>query len=197
MSRRAPGMSTALPKAESGVLAELATRLPGDGSSAFALLPRADDSLKARMALIDSATTSLDIKYFIWKGDASGSLVFLHLIEAAERGVRVRLLIDDLNLVAEDEELAALDKHPNIAINLWNPTEGRSVIGGLLSYAGSFDDLNKRMHNKMILADGHVSVTGGRQHRRRILRADEQIQLPRHGRPRGRACGRRCRRLLR
>lgn len=162
MSKSSPGMEDALRPAADGLLADVASWVEGDELSAFSLVPRADDALKARLALIDSAVSSLDIKYFIWKGDESSRLVFARLMEAAARGVRVRILIDDLNLDASDEELAQLDAHPNVAICIFNPTENRSTIGALLDYAGAFDDMNKRMHNKMVLADGHVGLLGGR-----------------------------------
>ena len=158
-----PQPTTALDATTEGLPFEIASWVEGgDTTSAFALVPRADDALKARLALIDSATSSLDIKYFIWKGDASSRLVFGRLLDAVARGVRVRILIDDLNLVANDAELAALDAVDGLSIRIWNPSKRRSLVGTLADYAEAFDSMNKRMHNKMVLADGHVGLIGGR-----------------------------------
>ncbi len=162
MPASARDMDWALSPAEDGILADTAARIGGEPEqSAFVLVERADDALIWRLALIDSATESLDVMYSVWKGDDTGTLVFSRVIEAAQRGVRIRLLVDDLDLEEPDEVLATLDQHPNIAINLWDPTMSSST-GALSQYTPSFDELNKRMHNRMILADGHFGIAGGR-----------------------------------
>ena len=143
-------------------------RLAAD-ESAFLLVPEASEAMFWRMALIDRAAQSIDIQYFIWKDDASGSLLMQHLMAAADRGVRVRLLVDDMFLSTggafdgADEALAALDFHPGIELRLFNPGKYRS---GILGLSGNFGlDLktyNRRMHNKLMLVDGHFAILGGR-----------------------------------
>ncbi|MGI9665733.1 MAG: phospholipase D family protein [Acidimicrobiia bacterium] len=158
-----PGVDSAMVPASSGLPSEVASWVGGDRSvSAFALVPRAEDALKARIALIDSATTSIDIKYFIWKGDASSRLIFSRVLAAVARGVRVRILVDDLNLAATDAEMSSLDNAEGLSIRIWNPSQRRSILGTLADYAEAFDSMNKRMHNKMILTDGHLGLIGGR-----------------------------------
>ena len=90
----------------------------GDGESAFLLLPGNREALEWRLALIDHATESLDLKYFIWEGDAAGHLVLTHLIAAANRGVRVRLLLDDMTMAAADKDIALLASIPNFRMRL-------------------------------------------------------------------------------
>lgn len=156
------GDEHALDPAPSGLLAELTEDLHIDGQSAFTLLRGARESLRWRIAVVESATVSLDIKYFIWKAQPTGSLLISRIIEAAQRGVRVRLLVDDLNLADDDRDIAALDATDNISIKLFNPTKSRNLFGVLGDYASAFHEMNRRMHNKMIIADGHVIVLGGR-----------------------------------
>ena len=156
------GDEHALDPAPSGVLAELTEDLHDEGQSAFKLLRGARESFRWRIAVVESATVSLDIKYFIWKADPTGSLLISRIIEAAQRGVRVRLLVDDLNLADDDRDIAALDATDNISIKLFNPTRSRNLFGVLGDYASAFHEMNRRMHNKMIVADGHIVVLGGR-----------------------------------
>src|SRR5690606_23865147 len=101
-----------------------------------------------RMALIEASERTLDVQYYIYRNDDTGKLIADALLRAADRGVRVRMLIDDLN-VTEDASAATLDAHPNIEIRLFNPFPLR---GGWLGRAASFGAnpfrLNRRMHNK-------------------------------------------------
>jgi putative cardiolipin synthase len=112
------------------------------------LLKRADEAFNWRLALVDSVAKSIDIKYFIWHGNETGDLLFIRVLEATERGVRVHMLIDDLNLAATVEELSGVAGHPNVGIRLFNPTPSRSIPGALGDYARSFSEMNRRMHNK-------------------------------------------------
>jgi putative cardiolipin synthase len=130
------------------------------GDSAFLLLPENRAALEWRLALIDHATSSLDMKYFIWEGDASGHLMMSHLIAAANRGVRVRLMLDDMTMAAADQDMSLLDSIPNMALRLYNPARTRGV-GGWLNYLGE-KPLNQRMHNKLMVVDGHWAIAGGR-----------------------------------
>ena len=125
----------------------------GDGTDAFA----------ARIALIDAATRSLDLQYYIWHDDLTGGLLLDALRRAADRGVRVRLLLDDNNTSGMDGLLAALDEHPSVELRLFNPFMQRKLrVAGYLS---DFSRLNRRMHNKALIADGVACVVGGRRPR--------------------------------
>ena len=118
------------------------------------------DAFAARVLLARAAERSLDVQYFIWHGDAVGTLLWEALWQAAERGVRVRLLVDDANNAGLDPMLAALDAHPNIELRLYNPFVNRGSRA--LGYLTDFSRLNRRMHNKSFTADNQVSVVGGR-----------------------------------
>ena len=113
-----------------------------------------------RASLVRSATRSIDIQTFIWHPDSTGTLMFEEVMRAAERGVHVRLLLDDLNTVGTDPTLALLASHPNLELRLYNPFVNRGSRG--LGYLGDFTRLNHRMHNKSFTVDGAVSVVGGR-----------------------------------
>ena len=158
--------SFARPPAESGVLADMAravTAAHGDDHSGFKLLDRSYDSLAWRLALIDSAVSSIDIQTYLWYPDSSGTLLLQRVVEAAEqRGVHVRLIVDDLITVGQDQLIFELDQRPNIEVRLFNPWKGR----GLLSRAGEMiaemERLNTRMHDKLVIVDGRAAVVGGR-----------------------------------
>ncbi|GGA86345.1 phospholipase D family protein [Neiella marina] len=128
----------------------------------FRLISRDDEALAIRLALIDQADHSLDLQYYKWLDDSSGSLLMSHVIAAADRGVRVRLLIDDIHFDA-DLNAQALDLHPNIEIRLFNPFESRRMtpLTRPLEWLRN-DRVNHRMHNKLILVDSLVALCGGR-----------------------------------
>ena len=132
------------------------------GESAFWLLDRADFSFEARLALVDRAISSLDMQYFIWEADATSRLLARRVISAADRGVRIRLLLDDLTLKGQDDELYALSSHPNIEVRTFNPWRSRSKLGRVTEFLRRSRTLNHRMHNKIITADGQFAVVGGR-----------------------------------
>ncbi len=118
------------------------------------------DAFAARAVLAQAADRSLDVQYYIWRNDTTGRLMFDALRAAAERGVRVRLLLDDNNTAGLDESLAALDAHPMIEVRLFNPNGIRSVRA--VGMAADFMRLNRRMHNKSFTADNQVTIIGGR-----------------------------------
>jgi putative cardiolipin synthase len=118
------------------------------------------EAFAARMTIARAADRSLDVQYYIWHADTTGNLIFEALWQAAERGVRVRLLLDDQNTGGLDPTLAALDSHPNIEVRLFNPFASRSFRIG--DYTHSFARLNRRMHNKSFTADNQVAIVGGR-----------------------------------
>jgi putative cardiolipin synthase len=118
-----------------------------DGTSGFIKLFRNDDAMRWRLLLAEMAEETLDMQYFIWKGDASGDLLLDQVINAADRGVRVRILVDDIYIIGADRSVAALSQHPNIEVRLFNPMEGRSssTLLFVLEYQGRIEQLNHRM----------------------------------------------------
>jgi putative cardiolipin synthase len=123
-------------------------------------LPDGHDAFAARVLLADAAERTLDARYYIWHKDLSGTMLFAALRRAAERGVRVRLLLDDNNTAGLDTVLAALDAHANIEVRLFNPFKVRRWR--LLAYLTDFSRLNRRMHNKSFTADSQATIIGGR-----------------------------------
>ncbi|HTY86091.1 MAG TPA: phospholipase D family protein [Candidatus Acidoferrum sp.] len=130
------------------------------GASEIQLLPFGLDALSARLALADTAERTLDVQYYIWTPDATGQLLTDRLLCAADRGVRVRLLLDDFGGSASDEVLLALDSHTNVEVRLFNPVANRTFRR--LSTLFEFQRINRRMHNKSFTADGLVTILGGR-----------------------------------
>ena len=154
----------ALAPASSGILAQTAqavARSAGPDQSGFWLLDKNADALNWRLALVDSAVSSLDLLYYLWYGDNSGSLLLKRVLMAADRGVRVRLLIDDLLLIGGDKTLVALHQHPNIQLRMFNPRRQRKLGMGV-EYIGRFKQLNSRMHKKLLVADNQAAIVGGR-----------------------------------
>lgn len=163
--RTPPAAPAALPAATHGTLQSVASRIAFElaaGESAFWLLEGAQFSFEARLALVDQAVESLDIQYFIWEKDPTSRLFSHRVIQAADRGVRVRILLDDLTLNGQDGEFSALDSHPNISVRSFNPWRSRRNIGRVGEFMFHFGRLNHRMHNKTMIADGHFAMLGGR-----------------------------------
>jgi putative cardiolipin synthase len=166
-----PGYAQA-PRAESrfAVIEQGIAAGQGSDASGFRLLERNADGLKWRLVLIDSASHSLDLQYYVWFGDASGQILMARLIAAADRGVKVRLLFDDLSTMLRrmsspelrDEMLAHIDRHPNIEIRVFNAWRERGWFGRVAEGAEEFERLNRRMHNKQMIADNRVAIVGGR-----------------------------------
>jgi cardiolipin synthase C len=143
------------------VVSELQARHPG--LSGVYALRSGYASFAARAGLMESAARSLDVQMYIWRDDTTGLLLFGALRQAADRGVRVRLLLDDNNTSGLDALLAVLDSHPGIEVRLFNPFVQRKA-GRLLGFATDFGRLNRRMHNKTVTADGVATILGGRNH---------------------------------
>ncbi len=118
------------------------------------------DAFAARVLLARAAQRALDVQYYIWRDDLTGTLLFEALHEAADRGVRVRLLLDDNNTNGLDETLAMLDAHPNIEVRLFNPFAIRNPR--FIGYITDFSRANRRMHNKSFTADNQATIIGGR-----------------------------------
>lgn len=133
------------------------------GKSGFMLLPNGEESLRARMALVLAAQKSLDLQYYIMHEDSASNLVLEALLRAAERGVRVRFLIDSISFNEVDKSLAILDSNPNIEIRVFNPAmTRRQGLAGVVGAVFRLDKAVKRMHNKALIADNQIAVTGGR-----------------------------------
>ncbi len=128
--------------------------------SGFYPLVNGIDALGARLLLMDEAERTIDAQYFLMKSDMAGALFVGKLLEAADRGVRVRFLLDDIFTSVDDRSLRLLDQHPNVEMRLFNPLsrQGSSV----LNYLIHFRRANRRMHNKTFCVDNQVSIVGGR-----------------------------------
>jgi putative cardiolipin synthase len=158
--------SFAEPPATAGILADIALgiqREHGEEYSGFKVLDSSHDGLFWRLALIDSATTSLDIQTYLWYPDHSGRLIMERAIRASQRGVKVRMIVDDLILQGHDQLIANLHAAPNIEFRIFNPWGSRE---SLLDRAGEMlaemERLNTRMHDKLMIVDGRAAVVGGR-----------------------------------
>jgi cardiolipin synthase C len=155
--------STALvDTAESTSLGRLSARRMTElnALSGIHLMPRGPDAFLARLTLVDLAERSLDLQYYTWHNDTVGKLLIGAVMRAADRGVRVRLLIDDVGASPDDRTLLLLDAHPNIEVRLFNPIASRSVRA--LWMISDFSRVNRRMHNKSITADNQITIVGGR-----------------------------------
>jgi cardiolipin synthase C len=159
------GPSYASPPATEGILADMADHFTGQYGpeySGFRLLDTSYDGLAWRLALIDSAVSSLDIQTYLWYPDNTGRLILERAVEAAKRGVRVRLVVDDLLTIGQDQLIYELDQHPMVEVRLFNPWEDRSTLSRGGEMVAQFERLNTRMHDKLVIADGNVAVVGGR-----------------------------------
>jgi len=151
------------PASETGLGRELAPYLDAHrGESGFALLQHGPAALLARGVLADLATATIDVQYYIYEGDLTAAFLTQRLLEAAERGVRVRILLDDNNLHGSDASLQAVSSHPRIEIRVFNPYRVRARWVRPLELAVRFRQLHRRMHNKLFLVDGVTGVFGGR-----------------------------------
>jgi phosphatidylserine/phosphatidylglycerophosphate/cardiolipin synthase-like enzyme len=159
--------------AQPSPLRELATRAFAESTPAaprhYALiLDYGQDALLARLNLIRSATTSVDLQTYIFDEDDAGHLVLDELLGAARRGVKVRVLVDQLSALKRVDTLAALaGAHSNFAIRIYNPVLGRARINYpqyLLAAACCWRKLNQRMHSKLLLIDGAIGISGGRNY---------------------------------
>ena len=128
------------------------------------VLDTGEAALLARAWLADHARHSIEVQYFIWSSDNIGILASEALLRAAERGVKVRVIVDDLLIDAPDKSLLALAKHPNVDIRIYNPKHqvGTPFHKRVLNVVTDFRGVNQRMHDKTFIVDGKVAITGGR-----------------------------------
>jgi len=146
----------------SEISADLCRQHPGK-SGAF-VLERGIDALLTRAWLADHAAASIEVQYFIWSTDNIGILAAESLLRAAERGTKVRVIVDDLLIDAPDESMLALSAHPNIEVRIYNPTNsvGVSIPERAFGLISNFRSCNQRMHDKTFIVDNMVAITGGR-----------------------------------
>jgi putative cardiolipin synthase len=163
VTRRETG--TRLDRAVAAALASAGLRGPGaERQGGIAVLCQANEAFAIRAAAARAAGRSLDLQYYTWRGDLTGQLLAREVLAAADRGVQVRLLLDDVYALGHERVLSALDTHPNISVKLFNGTQWRRFgrWGYALEVAFGGWHLNHRMHNKNWIADGRLAVVGGR-----------------------------------
>jgi putative cardiolipin synthase len=157
--------STALPDASTTSLYQMAQkRLGDDGRSGFRALPVASFAFATRTTLARRAERTLDVQYYEFHDDDTGRAMMRALADAGARGVRVRILIDDLHSTGEDRILGDLDRLPNVEVRLFNPFAGARGNTALRLLGAAFDleRINRRMHNKLFIADNSMALAGGR-----------------------------------
>ncbi|MEW5769445.1 MAG: phospholipase D family protein [Pseudomonadota bacterium] len=149
---------------------------PAPGESMFRLLESGRAALVARLALVERAQTSLDLQYYLIHADTSGRLLARAILRAADRGVRVRVLLDDVDTGPHEAAIIGLDAHPNIQIRLFNPfsLRGDNPLGRLAEFLGD-GRLNHRMHNKLFVADNLMAIAGGRNIGDEYFQADSPV----------------------
>jgi putative cardiolipin synthase len=148
------------------------------GESAFHLVAQGTEAFVVRIQSARLASRSLDVQTYIWHADLTGRYLAQELLESADRGVRVRLLLDDLDARARNDGYAALAAHPNIEVRMFNPWVTRS--GGLRKAgegAMNFKRINRRMHNKSWIADNRIAIVGGRNVGDEYFGADEEMNF--------------------
>lgn len=135
----------------------------GDEDTALVLVQSNMDAFALRVASARAAGRSLDLMYYMWNADLTGRLMMREVLAAADRGVRVRLLLDDLGVTMSDRIFHAIDSHPNIELRLFNPTKAReNMFRRGIEVLLRFRSVNRRMHNKAWIADGRALIVGGR-----------------------------------
>jgi len=172
------------PKTESTAIRDTQnTNLAGDinesiefapGESGFFLLTDGIEALAARLLMAKHAERSIDAQYYLITSDSIGTAFIGSLLEAADRGVRVRLLLDDIQTQGYDAGMAALDSHPNFAVRIYNPFSGR---GSRASAITEFSRVNRRMHNKSFTADNQITIVGGRNIAAEYFSAREDVNF--------------------
>ncbi len=158
--------STALGQPEATKLGRQVYTLAGKhpGSSGLRLLPSGIEGLQMRLELANAAERTVDLQYFTIQNDTTGKLLMSALVRAADRGVRVRMLIDDSDDIARDRQITALAAHPRIDIRIFNPFYTRGMLDLLryVEFAVAGQRLNYRMHNKLFVVDNAAAIVGGR-----------------------------------
>jgi putative cardiolipin synthase len=174
----APSHALALQPAQTRIDRELAPLLAAHpGRTGVVLVPDGLDAFAMRALATRKAGRSLDLQYYLWHDDMTGRLLAREVHAAAQRGVRVRILLDDLNAEGIDPKLMALDAHPNIELRLYNPFRNRKGPARVLEMVHRIFILNYRMHNKAWIADGRVAVVGGRNIGEAYFNANPEVNF--------------------
>ena len=163
-------LPTDYPRTESTAMQDYQSTLMGQrfaaaeaehpGESGFTIIRYGRNAFSTRIAMSDLAEKTLDLQVYIWETDETGRILAERLIRAADRGVRVRLLVDDMGVGASDESIAAMDAHPNIEIRIFNPFANRKTQ--MFDFMTDLGRVNHRMHNKIMIMDNSFAVVGGR-----------------------------------
>lgn len=174
----APSTTLPLQEAQTPLDRELTPYLTSHlGQTAATLLPDGLDAFAVRAASARLAGRSLDLQYYMWHDDLVGHLLAREAWVAAERGVRVRILLDDINTKGMDPALLVLDAHPNIEVRLYNPFRNRGGVWRVLEMAQRFFSVNHRMHNKAWIIDGRLAIVGGRNIGNEYFEADDSVNF--------------------
>jgi putative cardiolipin synthase len=149
------------------------------GNSAFRMLAVGVDGFLTRVQMVNAAERTLDLQYFIFRADETGELLTDAVLRAADRGVRVRVLIDDGDTIAGDEQLVALDAHPQIEVRIFNPFayRGHTMLFRALEFMFSNSRLDYRMHNKLMVVDNSIALIGGRNISDVYFQVDPKSQI--------------------
>jgi len=148
------------------------------GESGFRLVSDGPEGFAIRALSSHIAGRSIDVQTYIWNGDTTGLALAYVLLQAADRGVKVRLLVDDMDARAKNDGLAALDAHPNIDVRMFNPLPSRSgTMAFVFDFLGDAQRLNHRMHNKTWIADNRIAIVGGRNLGNEYFGADDEVNF--------------------
>lgn len=174
----APSQTLPLQPGQTEIDRELAPMLARHpGKTGALLLSDGLDAFAARAMTARRAGRSLDLQYYIWQDDLTGHLLAREAWAAAERGVRVRILLDDLNAAGLDPQWLALDAHPGIELRLYNPFRNREGLWRVVELVQRVFSINHRMHNKAWIADGRVAIIGGRNIGGEYFAADAEVNF--------------------
>jgi putative cardiolipin synthase len=174
----APSHALALQPEQTQIDRELAPLLAAHpGQTGVVLVADGLDAFAMRALAARKAGRSLDLQYYLWHDDMTGRLLAREVYAAAQRGVRVRILLDDLNAKDIDPQLMALDAHPNIELRFYNPFRNRQGLARVLEMLHRTFSLNYRMHNKAWIADGRVALVGGRNIGEAYFNADADVNF--------------------
>jgi putative cardiolipin synthase len=175
-SRDEVALDAGLPLSRLAERAATAQRPHGERSG-VRILDSGLDAFAERAALIEAAERTIDAQYYIWNSDLTGRHLAERLYAAAERGVRVRLLLDDVNVAGRDDVIAALDAHPRLDVRIYNPFPEREGVRKAAGMLREFARLNRRMHNKSFTVDGAVAIVGGRNIGDEYFDADPELNF--------------------
>lgn len=149
------------------------------GNSGFRIIPVGADGFLMRMQMINAAERTLDLQYFIFRGDETGKLLTGAVLRAADRGVRVRVLIDDGETVEGDEQIAMLEAHRSVEIRIFNPFayRGHTQVFRAVEFFLNAPRLDYRMHNKLLVVDNSIALIGGRNIGDEYFQIDPEAQF--------------------